>query len=128
MPTRLIARRIVDNFDSPRTDYYFSKHIGELNMATDPVSSNPLINLTETEMDVANSGPAYFTNRFLASIAQGTVRVTFVEVGLHSQQAFRTAVVMSVDNAIALSEMLQKLIQDNLAKNAETPLADTKNV
>ena len=65
------------------------------------------------ELDIAELGPAVLINRFYASITAAGVRVAFTEVYSPERlPQFRTAVCMSVQDAVALCRLLRVLLRD----------------
>jgi hypothetical protein len=71
-------------------------------MGTQPV--------TNSELDIAFSGPAIASNRFFVTVGP-TVRIAFCEqLGPNIGPKFRTAVSLPAQDAIALAELLKQLL------------------
>ena len=78
------------------------------------------------EADIGNSGPAVWSNKFMVVLGQ-VVKIIFLEQGGPSEPLFfRTAAVMSVQDAIALKNLLagmlaepEKQIQELQAQHAQ---------
>ncbi len=69
--------------------------------------------VSETELDIANSGPALLSNRFYVTVAPFGVRIAFTEQSNPQKPpAFRTAVVMSIQDGIALYKLMQDLLKE----------------
>lgn len=68
---------------------------------------------SQAELDIANSGPALLSNRFYISVGPFGVRIAFTEqLNPDKPPAFRTAVVMSIQDGINLSKVMQDLLRD----------------
>jgi hypothetical protein len=71
------------------------------------------VQVSEAELAVVNSGPAILTNRFYVTIAPYGVRIAFTERTSKEQiPAFRTAVVMSIQDGISLYKLLQNQLRE----------------
>jgi len=71
---------------------------------------------TEAELSVANSGPAVLANRFYVSVGPQGPRIAFAEqITEQTLPVFRTAVIMSVQDGIALYKVLQGLLKESEA-------------
>jgi hypothetical protein len=69
--------------------------------------------VSDTELAVTVAGPAVLTNKFFVGIGPHGVRVTFAEqTGPTMPPVFRSAVVMSLQDGIALYRLLQELLAD----------------
>lgn len=67
---------------------------------------------TQTEVDIANSGPAPWINRFIV-IKGPMVRIAFLEQATADGPTFfRNAVTMSHADAIALKNLLNGMLAD----------------
>jgi hypothetical protein len=73
--------------------------------------------VTDQEYAMAFSGPAIFSNKIIAFLHGGGVRVTFGEMTRDGSE-FRAAVSLSVLDAIALRDVLSHVL-----KNVETTMA-----
>jgi len=73
----------------------------------------PTFETTADEMSVGMSGPAILSNRFFASNTLAGVRIGFCETsGIENTPAvFRTAVVLSFQDAAALRDLLTHQLQ-----------------
>lgn len=81
--------------------------------------------VSKSEADVANSGPAPWTNKFIVSLG-AAVRVAFLEQGSPNEPLFfRSAVTMSHQDAIALKTLLNRMLAD-VEKQIEAAKADVK--
>jgi hypothetical protein len=83
--------------------------------------------VTEKESAMAASGPAYAANRFYIHAVVGSwVRITFAEELFPEQfPVFRTAVVISIEDAAALAKSLGDLVRappQIQSDQADTPL------
>lgn len=68
---------------------------------------------TDAELDLAFAGPAVHANRFYATIMPGGLRLTFAEQ--HAADAlgqFRAAVFLSPQDAVALFDLLKRVLED----------------
>lgn len=103
-------------------------------MAAEPLdpTTSALTPIPESEMNVSNSGPAVLSNRIFAATGQWGLRITFAEQDSPQKPpAFRTAVVMSFQDGIALYKMLQGLLKEPeaaLQKSTEEAQAAQKSV
>ncbi len=94
----------------------------------EPIDKNSQVtSITDAEKDIANAGPAIFTNRFIGAFGPWGVRITFAELGLNGNGAFRAAVVMTMDDAKSLRNMLQDLEEQQKAIQAEKDGQVTNN-
>ena len=79
--------------------------------------------LTKEEIKVLSSGAAVYSNRFLATLTPAGIKVVFTEQnGEKDIPTFRTGVILSVQDGIALYKLLQKLLkeQERALKKATT--------
>ncbi len=78
--------------------------------------------LSVEEMKIAYSGQAILSNKFYVTVGS-VVRITFAEVHfLEESPIFRTAVALSIQDAISLKNVLQDLLkepEDQIAKVIE---------
>jgi hypothetical protein len=82
-------------------------------MATESGDIDTVRALTKEEFNVSNSGPAILTNRFYIAYGAWGVRIAFAEQQVEdTPAAFRTAVVMSIQDGIALYKSLQQLLKE----------------
>lgn len=82
-------------------------------MAEENIGPNTQRPLTKEEFNISNSGPAILTNRFYIAYGAWGVRIAFAEQQAEDATAvFRTAVVMSVQDGIALYKTLQQLLKE----------------
>jgi hypothetical protein len=71
------------------------------------------------EITIAQSGPAVFANRIFVTATQGLARIAFTEQGLPGTiPVFRNAVVLSVSDAIALRDLLTRIIEAPITDQA----------
>jgi hypothetical protein len=78
----------------------------------------PTETLTEKDAEISLEGPAPFANRFYISIG-AFARIAFAEQsGPGKEPHFRSAVSLSIQDAVALAELLKALLRP-----AETALA-----
>ncbi|MBW3098075.1 hypothetical protein [Pseudohoeflea coraliihabitans] len=71
--------------------------------------------VSQEELEIAYQGPAVFSNKFFLSITHSGLRVAFAEQNGEALPAqFRTAVVLPYQDALQLSKLLQKAIDDNV--------------
>lgn len=67
--------------------------------------------VTDAETGIINGGPAYFSNKIYATMMPQGMRVTFAELNPASPiPAFRSAVFLSFQDAVALADLLQRQI------------------
>ncbi len=76
-----------------------------------------LVSIVDTvdqyEIDLTNTIPAIFTNKLFVALGPGGVRITFAEQqGDNILPAVRTAVIMQLEDAIALYKTLQGLLKE----------------
>ena len=72
---------------------------------------------SKEELEVAFSGPAPSANRFYVTVGPQGVRLSFIEqVPNSSQNFFRSAAVLSHQDAIQLSEILKELLVEPVEK------------
>jgi hypothetical protein len=77
---------------------------------------DPVKPVTGAELEIAFSGSAIASNRFFITVGP-TVRIAFCEqLGEEVGPKFRTAVSLPIQDAIALVEVLQKLLAPIEAK------------
>jgi hypothetical protein len=70
------------------------------------------LSVSNTELSVAFSGPAVASNRFFVTLGPVAVRIAFCEQnGPEIGPNFRTAVSLPIPEALALMELLQRLLQ-----------------
>jgi hypothetical protein len=68
--------------------------------------------LKNGEIDVMISGPASYTNRFVAVATPAGVRVAFLESAPDSDVSkFRAAVLLSFQDAIELRDLLTEIVE-----------------
>ncbi len=80
--------------------------------------------LSEQELELAYSGPAMAANRLFVTITPSGVRITFAEqTGPGKPAHFRTAVIMSIQDGIALRDVLSKTLKDAEAAIEKTTAA-----
>lgn len=78
-------------------------------MADEPKPGTDIVKpVSDNEMEVAYSGPAYFTNKFYITATGVTARIAFTEQAPPNQEPqFRTAVAMTLADLIKLGELIQ---------------------
>ena len=82
---------------------------------TDTVfTPTPVQEVNQQEIGVATAGPAVLTNRFYINVSPMGVRIAFAEQEGLLVPAFRTAVVMSFQDAYALSSVIKQLRDANV--------------
>jgi hypothetical protein len=65
---------------------------------------------SQTEAEVAHSGPAIHVNRAYVSVNGAIVRVAFTELESdNAEPSFRTAIVTSIENARAFARLILEL-------------------
>jgi len=78
--------------------------------------------LSEEELEVAWSGPAVHSNRFYVNMGP-TIRLSFCEQATpNARPLYRTGVVMSIQDAIALANLLKDMLREveaDIAKAVE---------
>ena len=80
-----------------------STHTGGINMAE----------LSQADINSAFDGPAISANRSLIVLGPSGVRIAFVEqFSPEMGSAYRTAVLLSIQDAVALKNALQNLLKD----------------
>jgi len=85
-------------------------------MATEK-SKGEIRDLSEDELNIAVSGPAIFSNRFYVISSPPGVRISFADQnGPQKITHFRTAVHISLSDAMTLSNVLERMIKDTLRK------------
>lgn len=78
--------------------------------------ANTTRKVTPEELAIAYSGPAVLTNKFYITMTPTGVRIAFTEVqGEGYQPQFRTAVLLPFQDALALQQLLGRMIGDNTA-------------
>lgn len=82
--------------------------------------------VTETETDIAFSGPAVFSNRFYISVSAVGARITFAEEAEGRPASFRTAVYLGLADATSLSKVLKALIKEPEAPHGEDTASNRK--
>jgi hypothetical protein len=76
------------------------------------MTETPVTSVPRAEADVANSGPAAWTNKFMVMLGP-MVKIVFMEQGGADEPLyFRSAVAMSHQDAIALKNLLTNLLVD----------------
>lgn len=69
--------------------------------------------VSDAELVLSYEGASLHTNRFFASVVAAGLRLAFMEqYGQKVPPQFRTAVLMSVPDAIALRDMLNRVLKD----------------
>ena len=68
--------------------------------------------LSEAEVDMAYSGPAVLSNKFYVSVSGMGARIAFAEESEGRPAVFRTAVFLSLPDAVSLSKVLKELIKE----------------
>ena len=71
----------------------------------------PPRSVTPEELKVVFSGPALLTNRMFVTLDRYGVRIAFTEQKRDDVPSFRTAVVMSLQDAIALRNLLDSRLK-----------------
>ena len=75
--------------------------------------SDSLKPVSEQELEVAYAGPALAANRFYVTVGPSWVRIAFAEqCGSDKASHFRTAVILSVQDGVALRDLISKLVKD----------------
>ena len=69
--------------------------------------------VTNEEMGIAFEGPAIFTNRVFITIGSGGVRIAFTEDRQDALAAFRSAVILPIQSAISLKNILGELLKEH---------------
>lgn len=75
-------------------------------------SEKPSSKATEEELAVAFSGPAIAANRMFVTIGSGGARIAFSEQQRANLPVFRSAVMLSVQDAISLKNLLADLLKE----------------
>lgn len=76
------------------------------------MAETPMTNVPRAEADIANSGPAAWSNKFIVSTGHA-VRIAFLEQGGPTEPIFfRSAVMISHQDAIALKNLLVTVLAD----------------
>ena len=69
--------------------------------------------VSDRELEIAFSGLAAASNRFFISLRPGGVRIAFTEQrGPDREPVFRSAVMLSMQDGIALYRMLSEMLKD----------------
>jgi hypothetical protein len=72
-----------------------------------------LVPVSDKEMDVAFSGPAPGSNKFIITVGQPGVRIAFAETNPTGTEVFfRNAVTLHPLDAISLHRVLRKLLKE----------------
>lgn len=66
----------------------------------------------EKDIELAFSGPAVLANRFFVSLGPHGVRIAFVEQGPNTASNFRTAVALSMQDAMGLYRVLRDMLKE----------------
>lgn len=91
----------------------YLNQLGERLMGKSPGVEETNRPLTENEVQISNSVPAIFTNRFFISMSPGGVRITFTEQQSEiGDPAVRSAVIMHIEDGIALYKTLENLLKE----------------
>jgi hypothetical protein len=78
----------------------------------------------KADMPAIFSGPAFYSNRIFATLQQLGIRLTFMETNPESKQdLFRTAVYLSIPDAMALQQLLGKILEGIELEIKEDPEA-----
>ena len=92
----------------------------------DEINAGKSVAVSDRELDISFSGPATYCNRFFAAItADGAMRIAFAEQrGPDTEPAFRSAVILGVQDAIAFRNLLIRMLKEpeaaiEKAKSAE---------
>jgi len=75
--------------------------------------------LSREDLEAAFAGPAPHSNRFFVTLGASGVRIAFTEQNPGIGPQFRVATIMSYQDAIQLTELLQRLlkpVQDQIAE------------
>jgi hypothetical protein len=81
---------------------------------------------TEKEAEISLEGPAPFANRFYISIG-AVARIAFAEQGGYGKEPhFRSAVSLSIQDAIALAELLKTLLRSAETASAQAASGATR--
>ncbi len=83
---------------------------------TDPISTPPLDvqQVSSLEMEIAQSGPAIYSNRFFITISNAGTRIAFAEAGPDMPPVFRSAVLLSHADTYALAGLLKDLLDKSV--------------
>ena len=92
-------------------------------MADKPDEPRPL---SDEEKEIALEGPAISANRVLISLGSGGVRIAFTEQVGDRLPKFRIAVMMPVQDAIALKNVLTRLLGE-IEADIEKQIAAAKD-
>lgn len=89
---------------------------GDIPPAADPTAR---VGVTPEEMAIAFSGPSYSAGKFFITMGGGGVRIAFAEVSPEFGKApvkdtvsFRTAVTLSILDAVALHRILREILKE----------------
>jgi hypothetical protein len=87
----------------------------------------PVQEVGQQEMLVALSGPALLANRFFINISPNGVRIAFAEQDGPQAAVFRSAVILSFQDAYSLSSVIKQLLDANV-KMIPMPVPDQPEV
>lgn len=82
---------------------------------TEDASSNTIKAVSDDELAIAYSGPAVLANKFYVTLTPAGPRIAFTEVHGDQKPQFRTAVVLPHPDAVALYELLGRMLKENVA-------------
>jgi hypothetical protein len=105
--------------------------MAEEDTAAGPVDAGAATIITEGELIASFYGPALHTNKMIASNLSAGIRITFMEqFGEKVTAQFRTAVLLSYPDALALRNLLTRQLREIepqiLATEAQAKAAEAK--
>jgi hypothetical protein len=90
-------------------------------MNDDTLTSRPV---TPEDLALTNDAPAVFSNRFIAQVNPAGMRITFGETTTtESATIFRNAVLLSLDDARALRDLIDVLLNRQNEPNVQQEVA-----
>ena len=104
------------------------QHAAEGLGVPDEAQSEVTSDVTAEDVNVAFSGPAHLANQFIVACVPAGVRIAFCEQASPETTArFRSAVVLSLQDGIALYRLLQEALQEPEAalRRLEAEAAET---
>lgn len=66
--------------------------------------------VTDEELQISFSGPAIFVNKAYVTLGSGGVRIAFAEVREETGPKFRSAIMLSPQDALGLRDVLQRVL------------------
>ena len=81
-------------------------------MTDAPSPSTTAGQVSDADLRISFDGPAILANRFFVTLGPSGVRIAFAEQTTNGETFFRSATILSVQDAIGLHRLLREMLQE----------------